>query len=189
MFSELKFKKPYLDLAEKIANSLGKFKGMHIRLTDHSNKYDTSPTNLENAQEHFIDKNLPLIVSTDDKYKISMTTKIRCIFVDDIITERFAADFIKLPFHNEVVFGLISLLIMSYAQEFVGTPGSTFSSYIHRLRINRGLDDNLYYINSGRGFDKYEQNGPYNWNGIQLHTNTKNWWREWKECKLCVKKS
>lgn len=185
-FSQLTFKKPYLDLAEKIAKYIGVFKGMHIRLTDHANKYDHSPANLERSQELFLDKKIPLFVSTDDKFTIMQKTKIKCFFIDDIILEKFAAEFMCLPFHNEVVFGLISLLIMGYAQEFVGTPGSTFSSYIHRLRINSGLDTNLYYINSGRSFEKFEQNGPYSWNGCDLHTNSKNWWREWKECKLNI---
>jgi len=188
-FSRLTFKKPYLDLAEKIAKNIGKFRGMHIRLTDHSNKYDSSPKNIEDGQKYFVDTSLPLIVSTDNKDKIKTHTNIKCVFVDDIITEDFAKEFMSLPFHNEVVFGLISLLVMSYAEEFIGTPGSTFSSYIHRLRINRGLDDKLLYIDAGRPFDDYKQNGPFSWNGFQMHPNTKSWWREWKECKLCVTKS
>lgn len=183
-FYRLRFRKPYLDLAEKIATSIGKFRGMHIRLTDHSNKYDASPENISNGQNYFVDNNLPLIVSTDDKNKIITQTKINCKFVDDIITEDFAKEFMDLPYHNEVVFGLISLLVMSYAEEFIGTPGSTFSSYIHRLRINRGLDDKLYYIKSGRPCDNSTQTGPFSWNGFQMHPNTKSWWQEWKECRL-----
>ncbi len=188
-FSRLTFRKPYLELAEKIAKFIGTFRGMHIRLTDHSNKYDASPENIAKGQDYFLDNNLPLIVSTDDKDTVIVKTKIKCKFVDDIITDHFAKEFINLPFHNEVVFGLISLLVMSYAQEFVGTPGSTFSSYIHRLRINKGLDDNLYYIKSGRACDNSTITGPFSWNGFQMHPNTKSWWQEWKECKLCVKKS
>ena len=108
-FSRLTFKKPYLDLAEKIAKNIGKFRGMHIRLTDHSNKYDSSPKNIEDGQKYFVDTSLPLIVSTDNKDKIKTHTNIKCVFVDDIITEDFAKEFMSLPFHNEVVFGLISL--------------------------------------------------------------------------------
>jgi hypothetical protein len=187
--SRLTFKKEYLDLAEKIAKKLGKFRGMHIRLTDHANKYDTTPENIANGQKYFINTNLPLIVSTDDKNRVSDKIKIKCIFVDDIINDEFDKEFMRLPFHNEIVFGLISLLIMSYSEEFVGTPGSTFSSYIHRLIINRGLKNNLNYIKAGKPFDNYKQNGPFSWNGFEMHTNTKNWWREWEECKLCVTKS
>lgn len=188
-FSRLTFKKEYLDLAEKIAKKIGRFRGMHIRLTDHADKYDTTPENIANGQEYFINTNLPLIVSTDDKNRVSQKIKIKCIFVDDIINDEFDKEFMELPFHNEIVFGLISLLVMSYSEEFVGTPGSTFSSYIHRLIINKGLSNNLHYIKAGKLFDSYKQNGPFSWNGFQMHTNTKNWWREWKECKLCVTKS
>lgn len=188
-YSNLSFRKPYLELAENIAKSIGKFRGMHIRLTDHADKYDSKPENISKGQDLFKNKNLKLIVSTDDKEKVSNKIGIKCVFVDDIITDEFGKEFYNLPYHNEVVFGLISLLVMSYAEELVGTPGSTFSSYIHRLRINRGLDDNLYYIKSGKPCDKYVQTGPFSWNGFDMHTNTKNWWREWKECKLCVKKS
>jgi hypothetical protein len=188
-FSRLTFKKPYLDLAENIANNLGKFRGMHIRLTDHADKYDHSPENLSKSQDHFKDKSLNLIISTDDKHTIIEKTSIKGQFIDDIITHKYSREFMALPHHDEVVFGLMSLLTMSYAEEFVGTPGSTFSNYIHRLRINRGLDDNFYCIKAGKHFDDDKQNGPFSWNGNRNHTNTKSWWQEWKECKLCVTKS
>ena len=188
-FSRLNFKKPYLDLAESIAKKLGNFRGMHIRLTDHADKYDHSPENLSRGQDYFKNKNLNLIISTDDKKTIIERTSINGIFIDDIITQNYGIEFMELPQHDEVVFGLISLLTMGYAEEFVGTPGSTFSNYIHRLRINKGLDDNLYYIKAGKHFDNDQQNGPFSWNGNRNHTNTKSWWQEWKECKLCVTKS
>jgi hypothetical protein len=187
-FNNLTFRKPYLILARQIAKNIGSFRGMHIRLTDHADKYNSSAYNIFNSQEKFINTKMRFIVSTDDKERVENDIKIKCTFVDDVITDYFHKEFMRLPYHNEVVFGLISLLVMSYAEEFIGTPGSTFSSYIHRLRINNGLDQNLHYIKSGKSFDNYQQNGPYSWNGFDMHTNTKNWWCEWRECKLCEKK-
>jgi hypothetical protein len=35
-FAKIQFKKEYLQLADKIAKSIGRFKGAHIRLTDHA---------------------------------------------------------------------------------------------------------------------------------------------------------
>jgi len=187
-FNKLSFKQPYQILARTIAKNIGSFRGMHIRLTDHADKYDSNPENISQSQEYFENKRLPFIVSTDDKDKVINSVKMQCKFIDDIIVDQYSKEFMNLPYHNEVVFGLICLLVMGYAQEFIGTPGSTFSSYIHRLRINKGFKDNLIYIKSGKPCDNYKQNGPYSWNGFNMHTNTKNWWREWKECRLCVKK-
>ena len=34
--------------------------------------------------------------------------------------------------------------------------------------------------------NEYERTGPFSWNGFKMHTNVKNWWSEWPECKLVV---
>ena len=108
------------------------------------------------------------------------------LFIDDIITDQFAEDFIKLEFHDEVVFGLISLLILSHSEHFIGTPGSTFSAYIHRLRVHNNKQECFEYMPAKPQYDNYVQNGPFSWNGFNCHTNVKNWWREYPECKLNI---
>lgn len=183
---ELTFKEPYQILAKRIAKRIGPFRGLHFRLTDHAHNYDYSKITLDYIAQSFNRHDIPLIISSDDKDTVKNLLNDKCVFIDEIIQEEFADDFLNLPFHNEVIFGLISLLVMGYSEEFIGTPGSTFSGYIHRFRILQGSMDKMNYLPSGKEKKIDAIGKPYSWNSCDLHTNTKNWYREWPECKLQV---
>lgn len=135
---------------------------------------------------YYSDRPIPFVICTDDSNGYLEKYKKYTIMLDQFIIENFASEFKNLPFHDKTVFGMINLLVMSYSQEFVGTPGSTYSAYIQRLRINRGLSGDFYFTEDPNHPNDFEQTGPYSWNGYKMHTNTKSWWREWKECKLKV---
>ena len=183
--SELKFKNEYINLAEKISNQLKDFVSIHFRLTDHSKKY---PSNKENRIKYFNnikEKNKNIVFCTDDVETIKSEFKDKCSFIDEIILFDFKSDFLNLEFHNNIVLGLISLLTMSYSDYFIGTPGSTFSSYIHRLRYLKNKENCFLYMDSFYN-NNYINSGPYSWNGFDCHTETKNWWMEWPECKLNI---
>jgi len=184
--SEIHFKKPYQILAKKIAEHIGPFNGFHFRLTDHAKNYDYSKITLDCVMRSFDCKDIPLIISSDDKEMVKNLFKHKCIFIDEIIQKKFGDDFMNLPFHNEIVFGMISLLVMGYSKEFIGTPGSTFSGYIHRLRSLGGLNKKMNYIPSGSIKILDDLGKPYSWNNCDLTTNAKSWYREWPECKLQV---
>jgi len=182
--SEISFKEPYQILAKRIAEYIGKFKGIHLRLTDHSHNYNNLKETSDYVKNLFHNADIPLIVSSDDKETVKNIFNDKCIFIDDIIQNQFRDEFMNLPFHNEIVFGMISLLAMGYSEEFIGTPGSTFSGYIHRLRVLRGFTEKMNYIPSA-SLKKFDGLGkPYSWNNSDLNTNTKSWYREWPECKL-----
>lgn len=182
--SKLCFKEPYQILAKRIAGSIGQFKGLHFRLTDHSHNYEYSKITLDYVNESFHRKDIPLIISSDDKGTVKNLFNEKCIFIDEIIQEQFSNEFMNLPFHNEAVFGMICLLVMGYSEEFIGTPGSTFSGYIHRLRTLKGSIHPMNYLPSGRSKNLDSIGEPYSWNGSNLHTKAKSWYREWPECKL-----
>lgn len=186
VLSQLTFKEPYQSLAKRIAERIGPFRGLHFRLTDHANNYDFSKITSDCISRSFNRHDIPFIISSDDKDIVKNLLDDKYIFIDEIIQEQFADDFLNLPFHNEVVFGLISLLVMAYSEEFIGTPGSTFSGYIHRLRVLRGVIDEMNYLPSGKEKKIDAIGKPYSWNSCDLHTNTKSWYREWPECKLQV---
>lgn len=182
--SQISLKKPYQNLAKIIFKYIGEFKGVHIRLTDHSHNYNNLKIISEYIKKTFDNLDMPLVVSTDDKQTIKNLLNNKCIFIDDIIQNQFADEFTRLPFHNEIVFGMISLLTMSYSKEFIGTLGSTFSGYIHRLRILRGRDSKMNYFPHVNLKNINDLGKPYSWNNCDLHTKAKSWYREWPECKL-----
>lgn len=66
-----------------------------------------------------------------------------------IFLQDFAADILSGMHFNEA--GVIDQLVCSMAQRFVGSFGSTFTTYIHRLRGYRdpalGLDKAMFFLN------------------------------------------
>jgi hypothetical protein len=180
--SSVKFKKEYVELANRIADSLGSFNGAHLRLTDHINMFNTTGQMFENGLQRF-SSNLPIVLSTDDpNHEMVKNCRVPLIMLDQYILDNFYQDFLSLPFNDEVVFGLICNLVMQKAYDFVGTSGSTFTAYIQRNRNQSGLDE------SWKFFDDPDTSstGPFSWNGYDLDPGRKMWWREWKESKLNV---
>lgn len=184
--SKLVFKQPYVDLAKKIANYLGSYNGTHIRIMpDHHQYYQFSKKRLKEGLEKFDNQNLPIICSIDQfDNEFIKSTEHKLIYVEDIVLNNFAEDFKALPFHNEVVLGLISLLVMVYADDFVGTPSSTFSNTIHNLRNNIVDEKFKFYPGRGVSWDNYDVNAlPYSWNGSGDGIS---WERDFKESKLNI---
>jgi hypothetical protein len=173
--------KPYVDLAKKIAISLGEFDGIHIRLTDFPNYiYRVTQEMFDEAIKCF-NSGRKLVVSTDDPDSyILKSLGSSTIFLDKYIYENFYDEFKCLPINNEIVFGLINNLVMHYSKDFIGTLGSTYTSYIQKGRLNMGLTP------SWKCFDdlNYKKNGKYSWTTYPIADNAKGWWREWEECLL-----
>jgi hypothetical protein len=187
--SSIKFRGAYTQLAAKIAESLGDFVGGQIRLTDHAKNYLPPQAILDPAIRDSVEifkknnKGLKFIVATDDNTRVMEDIGIDCILIDDVI-EEFSEDFQKLPFHNEVVFGLICLLVLSYSKEFIGTPGSTYSAYIDRMRINRGLKRGSVVKTGNPKDDFWEPKKQFEWQDHPRCNHFMGWWYEWPECKL-----
>lgn len=174
----VRFKPEYYELAEQIAKSLGDFNGAHLRLTDHIIRVNTSE-NLFNSELSMLNGNLPIVLCTDEpKNKIILNSDHKFILLDDYILQNFHKEFRELKFKEEVSFGIINNLVMHSSQDFIGTPGSTFSGYIQRnINQKREIEFKLFG-------ETYQQNGKYSWNGHYHDTITKQWWREWKESKI-----
>jgi hypothetical protein len=105
--------------------------------------------------------------------------KHRFILLDEYIVNNFRDDFMSLPFQDEVVFGLICNLVLHDSVNFVGTSGSTYSAYIHRVRNQKGIETWDFFDNPPKAIGS-----PYSWNGYPLEGGRKMWWREWQESKL-----
>ena len=178
--SSVRFKKEYTDLATKISNSLGTFQGMHLRLSDHVKMFETTQEMFEGWLNNFEQNNLPIVVSTcEPGHKMVQDNKHRFILLDEYIVNNFEEDFKALPFQDEVVFGVICNLVLHDSVNFVGTSGSTYSAYIHRVRNQKGIETWDFFDNPPKAIAE-----PYSWNNYPLDNGKKMWWREWKESKV-----
>jgi hypothetical protein len=178
----VRFKPEYYELAKKIALSLGLFNGAHFRLTDHKPVFDPNNSTLDSGINK-IDNGLPIVMCTDQpNNEIIKNSSYKYIMLDEYILNNFYKDFKQFKFKEEISFGALNNLVMHYSQNFIGSPGSTYSNYIFR-GINQ--EKNIQW----RTFTEEEhiQTGPYSWNGYNnKDTFTKQWWREWKESRICM---
>lgn len=178
--SSVKFKKEYYELAEKIAKSLGDFNGAHLRLTDHLPMINTT-TELFNEGLSRLNGNLNIVLSTDQPSSdVISKSDYKVLLLDRYILNNFYKDFSELKFNEEISLGILSNLIMHHSKDFIGTPGSTFTGYIHRnINQSRSIGFNLFSESS------HKVTGKYSWNGYNIKDSfTKQWWREWEESKV-----
>jgi hypothetical protein len=178
--SSVRFKPEYYELAEKIAKSIGDFNGAHFRLTDHKKMFDPDNNILDSGVSK-INNRLPLVMCTDQPdSELIKNSSYSYLMLDDYILNNFYKDFRQFKFKEEVSFGILNNLVMHYSKEFIGSPGSTYTGYIHRgLNQKRDIQWRIF------GEEEHTQNGPYSWNGYDNKDSfTKQWWREWKESRL-----
>ena len=180
--SSVRFKPEYYQLAERIALSIGLFNGAHFRLTDHKGMFDPG-TNILDSGISKINSNLPIVMCTDQpNSELIKNSSYNYLMLDDYILNNFYKEFREFKFKEEVSFGILNNLVMHYSQDFIGSPGSTYTGYIHRgLNQKRDIQWKIF------GEEEHTQDGHYSWNGYNnKDTHTKQWWREWKESKLNV---
>jgi len=182
--SKFRFKQEYYDLAEKIAKHYGKFNGTQIRIMpDHHQYYKFTKESLSKGLEQFDNNSLPILCSIDN-YNNTSINKDKLILLEDIILGEFLKDFKQLTFQHRITVALISALVMSMADDFVGTPFSTFSTMIYQLRNNK-IDEKWKYYPSDDILFNIKDNQPYSWSNYARLYET-GWERDWKESKLHV---
>lgn len=200
----------YATLAEQVCAALGPFNGVHIRLTDFR---DFLPQGADYAAaitatlSRWIPREELLVICSDESQERDFFAPIlaaypRHLFLDEFIVREFAAEFRALPFTDEQSLGFVCNLVMRQAREFAGTPGSTYSGFIHRewyrarLAADPAHPPPFRFITSGeRGAGGHEagyfedgawvesRSGPYSWNRAPLRraTDALSWYREWPE--------
>jgi hypothetical protein len=179
--NKIDFKKEYWDLAKKIANSLDSFAGIHLRGSDHRKNFNIKNEELEFYIQNYHNSNKKVVLCTDEDIEQIPNT----ILLHEYIVENFWDEFVKLEYNSILVFSLINLLVMTYSDYFIGTPGSTYTAYIHR-KLYQKRNHNFEMMDCGRYHSSWNQSGKYSWNGMPMHTEMKSWWREWPESKLNV---
>lgn len=182
---QIKWKQPYIDLADDIAKDLGNFVGIHLRDTDNHEMIKVEGQHFKDGIDKLLEYNLPIILATDNPTheKVqSFSGKVN--LMEDIIRTGWSHRFKELPYHDEVVFGLITNLVLGHSLDFIGTPGSTFTAYIHRQLHFRGncswkfLDGVLPPVHQMNNVRTHSP-GKYSW---VEYPNQPTWWREWPEC-------
>jgi hypothetical protein len=186
--SSVRFLPEYYELSQKIADSLGEFNGVHLRLTDHiSQRVDTT-------QEMFdlgiskIDDGKPIVVCTDEPdSNLLKKNSDNFVILDEYILNNFDKDFLSFKYRDEVSFGLLNNLVMHHSKKFVGTIGSTYTGYIHRNMNQKSEIEWNWFDFIDNPVYKYNGSGPYSWNGLDnIDTEQKQWFREWKESRICI---
>ena len=189
LLNEVKFKTEYTELAKKIATNIGPFNAIHVRLTDHLGMFRSTENMINDSIEFFMSKTEPIVIITDDsehEFIKKFKKYSNIILLDSFIVNNYSTDFIELPFNDEVIFGLINLLVGTHAKDFIGTSGSTYSGYIHRI-INQNRN-NTHLFRQTDSINPVVAE-PYSWNAPEhkeLGNSRKCWWTEWKESYLNV---
>jgi hypothetical protein len=124
-------------------------------------------------------ENKQIVLCTDEpSHKMVQRNKENFLLLDEYIVNNFSNEFKSLKFKDEVIFGLICNLVMHKSERFIGTSGSTYTGYIHRMRNINHLNESWEFFD-----DPAPANGsPYSWNAdMYPQGGQKMWWREWPE--------
>jgi hypothetical protein len=175
VINSIKFKKEYTDFAQMVANYLGDFNAIHLRLTDHKVNFSVSEQDFDHAIASLSEKKIVLLT---DEVESEMVKGKNVIILDDIIVDNFAEEYSKLPNTSEIAYGLVSALVLTYANDFIGTPGSTFSNYIYRERLQK-QNVRFKYL----GVDDHPDGSPFSWN-TPFGEGQGSIYREWPEARL-----
>jgi GDP-fucose protein O-fucosyltransferase len=213
LVKRLRPKRPYVEVADRIAASFGSFNAIHVRRGDFvSNelaKKKISRAASISGQE--IVANLatrmhrddPLVVCTDGSSREELFGPIQKYFRETIFLDRYLREstssremISQLPRDDESVEVLLTQLVASKAKVFAGTLFSTFTALIHRMRGLAGQDSTFLYcyndfVSPLVRFDRCEflpvGDGPYSWNRIRypVSPDAYSWLREWPESFTC----
>ena len=196
LLSQLKPKHEYLSLSNQIAQELGSFNCLHVRLSDRS-EYVCDANNIVENLSKVISTNDTLLILTDESENTEFFRPIlkafpNFLFLDEFIVNGFQSKFAQLPYSDNIVIALLSQYVARHAIEFFGSPTSTFSGFIHRLRyfdnpkvsIRYSFCLNDWKIDSNACHPALEPNGLFSWNRINLSAtmDTLIWSHRFPEC-------
>lgn len=201
-------RKPYGELAAAVAESLGRFNAVHVRVGDFRQLMpyrglDYAQEILRNLAEN-LSSDETLAIFTDEPENVDFFAPIvahfsRHVFLASLIGSDFARDFRHLPFHEDAALEWVSNLVLRGAQEFVGTPGSAFSGLVQRHVAIAQARRDLFHQPRGfkftypghatidvpfeNGIYLETRPGRYSWNRIDwpLSEEAKSCYREWPE--------
>jgi hypothetical protein len=184
--NNLRPKEKYLILARNIYSEIGCNNSIHVRRGDFCNLdfFAENFTSSFDKFENIIYNNFyqyPILVHTNEEDEKYFKCENQMIFIDKIIKERN-------PDLDSVEVGLVSMLIASMSDNFIGSLGSTFTGLIHQARKINNPSEKFKYLFSEKTIlnrlgEEIRVNGQYTWNQLKLrHWSDCNWQREFPEC-------
>jgi hypothetical protein len=209
MMKRLRPKRPYLEIADRIAAAFGSFNAIHVRrgdfVTNELSKKKISRAASISGQEIVanlasrMNRDDPLVICTDGSPRDHIFGPIQKYFRQTVFLDRYLREdattramISRLPRDDEAALVLVTQLVASKAAVFAGTLFSTFTALIHRLRGFAGREPNFLYcyndcLSPLVRFDRCEflpvDDGPYSWNRIRypVSPDAYSWLREWPE--------
>lgn len=194
----------YLDSIEKLAGSiadqLGRYYAIHLRLGDYERNYGSDGYNFDierfghYARGTFSDDSLPVLIATDgldrkDAFR-RMFGERELVFIDEMVFGSHFREFSELEFTDFNVLSIINQLLCASAESFIGTYRSTFTGIIHRLRqerygrkdFNFFPDEKVARLLGSKGQIVPDQHGFFDWNRYSVFAESHSalsWMREW----------
>lgn len=172
---EIKFKAEYVDFSSKITKEIGDFSSIHVRGEERIKINEFNLFDICQDINNLLGDTIVLVTDELDVNTIKSDKKV--IDISSFIMDNFLDEFMKLPFHDETIFGLVCSLVACNSRDFSGTLGSTYSGYIHR---NMRIKNNKYkYKFIGHNPPEFNDENPW-YLYKDLSIETKIWCREWQ---------
>lgn len=147
LLQRMQAKRPFAELAARVARDLGAFNAVHMRRGDFKVTYgvttlERKPWEAIEAMDAVFSRADPLVIVTDERddpffAEIRAAYPHHC-FIDWHILDHYGAEFAALPRTDSLSLAYLSQLVAAESKEFIGTMTSTFTALIQRWRGNRG---------------------------------------------------
>ena len=175
--SEIVMRIPYVELAKTISDELGDFASIHVRRKDMREFNSSNDQDVEYSIKDILDYRTKLLFTDEPESTKWIVDKYGFMLFDDFLYDQ-KQKFTNLPFSDETVFGLVSLLVACESNDFIGTLGSTYSGYIHRaVRKKAGKNYLWKYFKD----TKIDNNSKWEWQKYEIEPAWKVFWRQYDE--------
>jgi hypothetical protein len=196
-------KEPYRRIAGGIVREIrrhhGRFACIHVRRKDFLNDHENAETVTADEICHNIACHVPsdchLLIHSDEQneeyFRPILDVWRNHLMIDAALFRQFFPEYL-----DEAEIGIVSALVASESDIFLGTMFSTFKGYIQRRRLLNGKNGGfLYLYNQRPGVLRFQDGtilesgteGP-TWERIEMSDELKSicfWWREWPESVYC----
>ena len=155
LLQQMQAKRPFAELAQRVARDLGPFNAVHLRRGDFKVTYgvttlDRQPREAIEAMDQLFKRKDPLVILTDERddpfFKEIKVAYPNHTFIDWHILDHHGAEFAALPQTDSLSLAYLSQLVASEAKEFIGTMTSTFTGLVQRYRGSRGKNEQFRYL-------------------------------------------
>jgi len=155
MLQRMQAKRPFAELAARVARDIGPFNAVHMRRGDFKATFgvttlERKPREAIEAMDALFSRGEPLVILTDERddpfFDEIRLAYPRHFFIDWHILDHYGAQFAELPRTDSLSLAYLSQLVAAESKEFVGTMTSTFTSLIQRYRGNRGKPEAFRFL-------------------------------------------